>query len=301
MRTARARPRLVRTARASARNRSADNVPAVPPTNRERQCTPHALSSTALRAPPASARPIQPAACSRWVLLLRWNRPCAGSTLRPPICGAPWPATPGTAIPIPLWRRSLWAFCFPWKRARPGAHCPQPTWARCEKPGHLPFRPGRRLLQRHAAAPLGAVERGPAAFRAYGAHGRAHPGSVSGLAGLSRGQLYGRAALRHGPSLAGLRRLNLINWVDRLKLVNAVLVALVIWHLLPGEDRDFPWAGYVLGTLAVLTAGLAGGAAQAAAPAALGVDPGRADSHGRGSDWHVVYARCRFSRLRARQ
>ena len=63
------------------------------------------------------------------------------------------------------------------------------------------------------------------------------------------------AGLRYGMAvLAGLRRLNLINWVDRLKLVNAVLVALVIWHLLPGEDRDFPWAGYVLGTLAVLTA-----------------------------------------------
>ena len=63
------------------------------------------------------------------------------------------------------------------------------------------------------------------------------------------------AGLRYGMAvLAGLRRLNLINWVDRLKLVNAVLVALVIWHLLPGADRDFPWAGYVLGTLAVLTA-----------------------------------------------
>jgi PTS system mannose-specific IID component len=63
------------------------------------------------------------------------------------------------------------------------------------------------------------------------------------------------AGLRYGMAvLAGLRRLNLINWVDRLKMVNAVLTALVIWRLLPGDARAFPWTGYVLGALAVLTA-----------------------------------------------
>ena len=40
------------------------------------------------------------------------------------------------------------------------------------------------------------------------------------------------SGLRYGlATLARLRKLNLINWVGKLKMVNAVLTALVIWHL----------------------------------------------------------------------
>ena len=63
------------------------------------------------------------------------------------------------------------------------------------------------------------------------------------------------SGLRHGmPVLVRLKRLNLINWVDRLKMVNAVLVALVIWHLPMSRLKPFPWDVYLLGALAVLGA-----------------------------------------------
>ena len=63
------------------------------------------------------------------------------------------------------------------------------------------------------------------------------------------------SGLRHGmPVLVRLKRLNLINWVDRLKMVNAVLVAQVIWHLPLSHIKPFPWGVYILGALAVLMA-----------------------------------------------
>ena len=63
------------------------------------------------------------------------------------------------------------------------------------------------------------------------------------------------SGLRYGlTTLARLRKLNLINWVDRLKMVNAVLVALVIWHLPMSRLKPFPWDVYLLGALAVLGA-----------------------------------------------
>ena len=63
------------------------------------------------------------------------------------------------------------------------------------------------------------------------------------------------SGLRHGmPVLVRLKRLNLINWVDRLKMVNAVLVAQVIWHLPLSRIKPFPWDVYILGALAVLMA-----------------------------------------------
>ena len=63
------------------------------------------------------------------------------------------------------------------------------------------------------------------------------------------------SGLRHGmPVLVRLKRLNLINWVDRLKMVNAVLVALVIWHLPMSRLKPFPWDVYFLGAVAVLGA-----------------------------------------------
>ena len=63
------------------------------------------------------------------------------------------------------------------------------------------------------------------------------------------------AGLRHGMSvLARLKRLNLINWVDRLKMLNAVVVALVVWHLPPPHKAPFPWLHYGSGTAAILGA-----------------------------------------------
>ena len=63
------------------------------------------------------------------------------------------------------------------------------------------------------------------------------------------------SGVRHGmPVLVRLKRLNLINWVDRLKMVNAVLVAQVIWHLPLSRIKPFPWDVYILGALAVLMA-----------------------------------------------
>lgn len=63
------------------------------------------------------------------------------------------------------------------------------------------------------------------------------------------------SGLRHGmPVLVRLKRLNLINWVDRLKMVNAALVAQVIWHLPLSRMKPFPWDVYLLGALAVLAA-----------------------------------------------
>ena len=63
------------------------------------------------------------------------------------------------------------------------------------------------------------------------------------------------SGLRHGmPVLVRLKRLNLINWVDRLKMINAALAALVIWHLPLSKIKPFPWTAYALGAAAVLTA-----------------------------------------------
>ena len=63
------------------------------------------------------------------------------------------------------------------------------------------------------------------------------------------------SGLRYGlTTLAKLRRLNLINWVDRLKMINAALAALVIWHLPLSRIKPFPWTAYALGAAAVLTA-----------------------------------------------
>ncbi|WP_297671438.1 PTS system mannose/fructose/sorbose family transporter subunit IID [uncultured Desulfovibrio sp.] len=61
--------------------------------------------------------------------------------------------------------------------------------------------------------------------------------------------------LRRGmAALARLRQLNIINWAARLKMVNAVLTALVLRNLPAGRAQSFPWAGYALGTLALLAA-----------------------------------------------
>ena len=63
------------------------------------------------------------------------------------------------------------------------------------------------------------------------------------------------SGLRYGlATLVQLRRLNLINWVDRLKMINAALAALVIWHLPLSRIKPFPWTAYALGAAAVLTA-----------------------------------------------
>ena len=63
------------------------------------------------------------------------------------------------------------------------------------------------------------------------------------------------AGLRHGMSvLARLKRLNLINWVDRLKMLNAVVVALVVWQLPLPHKAPFPWLHYGSGTAAILGA-----------------------------------------------
>ena len=63
------------------------------------------------------------------------------------------------------------------------------------------------------------------------------------------------SGLRYGmTALIRLRRLNLINWVDRLKMANAVLAALVIWHLPLSRMQPFPWTAYALGAAAVLAA-----------------------------------------------
>lgn len=61
------------------------------------------------------------------------------------------------------------------------------------------------------------------------------------------------SGLRHGmPALLRLKRLDLINWVDRLKMLNAVLVALVIWHLPLSRTYPFPWDIYFLGIAAMM-------------------------------------------------
>lgn len=63
------------------------------------------------------------------------------------------------------------------------------------------------------------------------------------------------SGLRYGlTTLARLRKLNLINWVGRLKMVNAVLTALVIWHLPISHMIPFPWTAYAVGAAAVLAA-----------------------------------------------
>ena len=63
------------------------------------------------------------------------------------------------------------------------------------------------------------------------------------------------SGLRYGlTTLARLRKLNLINWVDRLKMVNAALAALVIWHLPISTMKPFPWTAYAMGAAAVLAA-----------------------------------------------
>ena len=63
------------------------------------------------------------------------------------------------------------------------------------------------------------------------------------------------SGLRYGlTTLTKLRKLNLINWVDRLKMINAALAALVIWHLPLSALKPFPWTAYALGAAAVLAA-----------------------------------------------
>lgn len=63
------------------------------------------------------------------------------------------------------------------------------------------------------------------------------------------------AGLRHGmPVLLKLRRLDLINWVDTIKMLNAALVALILWQLTPTSAMPFPWLAYGLATSALLAA-----------------------------------------------
>lgn len=88
-----------------------------------------------------------------------------------------------------------------------------------------------------------------------------HPGCAAVLAAvmllallLFRGWSF-FCGLRHGmPALLRLKRLDLINWVGRLKMLNAVLVALVIWHLPLSRTDPFPWDIYLLGIAAVMGA-----------------------------------------------
>ena len=61
------------------------------------------------------------------------------------------------------------------------------------------------------------------------------------------------AALRYGiPVLLWVRRLDLVNWGTRLKLVNAVLVALVVWQL--HLALHLSWLTFTGGIAAVLAA-----------------------------------------------
>lgn len=63
------------------------------------------------------------------------------------------------------------------------------------------------------------------------------------------------SGLRHGmPVLLKLKRLDLINWVDTLKMLNAALVALIMWQLTPTSAMPFPWLAYGLATSALLAA-----------------------------------------------
>ena len=59
-------------------------------------------------------------------------------------------------------------------------------------------------------------------------------------------------ALRNGiTALAGLKRLNLINWSRRIKIANALLITGIFWQLAPYEARLAPW-NYGLISLVVL-------------------------------------------------
>lgn len=63
------------------------------------------------------------------------------------------------------------------------------------------------------------------------------------------------AGLRHGmPVLLRLKRLNLINWVDRLKIVNAVMLVLVVRQLPLRHLEPFPWLHCGLAAALVLGA-----------------------------------------------
>lgn len=63
------------------------------------------------------------------------------------------------------------------------------------------------------------------------------------------------AGLRHGmPVLLRLKRLNLINWVERLKILNAVMVILVVSQLPLRHLNPFPWLLCGLAAAAVLGA-----------------------------------------------
>lgn len=63
------------------------------------------------------------------------------------------------------------------------------------------------------------------------------------------------SGLRHGmPVLLRLRRLDLINWVDTLKMLNAALVALVMWQLSQAAALPFPWLLHGLAVSALLGA-----------------------------------------------
>lgn len=62
-------------------------------------------------------------------------------------------------------------------------------------------------------------------------------------------------ALKYGMAgLAGLKRLNLINWAGRIKLVNAVLIAFILWQLAPREAPLSPWDFGILSVGALLGA-----------------------------------------------
>lgn len=62
-------------------------------------------------------------------------------------------------------------------------------------------------------------------------------------------------ALRNGiTALAGLKRLNLINWSRRIKMVNALLIAVIFWQLAPHEARLAPWNYGIISLLALLGA-----------------------------------------------
>ena len=62
-------------------------------------------------------------------------------------------------------------------------------------------------------------------------------------------------ALNYGMAgLAGLKRLDLINWAGRIKFCNAVLIAVILWQLAPREAPLSPWDFGILSVTAVLAA-----------------------------------------------
>ncbi|MBQ9405392.1 MAG: PTS system mannose/fructose/sorbose family transporter subunit IID [Desulfovibrio sp.] len=62
-------------------------------------------------------------------------------------------------------------------------------------------------------------------------------------------------ALRRGlATLVLLRQMDAINWADRLKIANALLTALALWHLPYSSVQPFPWPGCTLGMVSLLLA-----------------------------------------------